>query len=64
MLTANDLLNALIDGIRKGVIGADAPVLMPDGLATFVVLDPTMDTVFITDVNPNPTVEEKAIADY
>ncbi len=53
MLTVNDLLNTLVEGIRKGTISACSPVLMPDGLGTFVVLDSQTDTVYITDVNPN-----------
>lgn len=57
MMTVNDLLNTLIDGIRKGTISSCSPVLMPDGLPTFVVVDSTTDTVYITDVDPNAAAE-------
>ena len=62
-MTANDLLNILVDGIRKGTISACSPVLMPDELPTFVVLDSQTDTVYITDVDPNGE-EAKADNDY
>lgn len=58
-MTVNDLINTLVDGIRKGTISACSPVLTPDALPTFVVLDSQTDVVYITDVNPNdPDTEE------
>ena len=62
-MTANDLINILTDGIRKGTISACSPVLMPDGLDTFVVLDNQTDTVYITDVDPNGE-EARADSEY
>lgn len=52
-MTVNDLINTLVDGIRKGTISACSPVLMSDELPTFVVLDSQTDTVYITDVDPH-----------
>lgn len=62
-MTANDLINILVDGIRKGTISACSPILMPDGLPTFAILDNELDTVYITDVNPNGE-EAQADAEY
>lgn len=58
-MTANDLINILVDGIRKGTISACSPVVMPDELPVFVELDHRTDTVYITDVDPNADAEER-----
>lgn len=51
-MTANDLINILVDGIDKGIISSDSPVLTPDELNTYVILDNEGDVVYITDVDP------------
>ena len=58
-MTANDLINMLVDGIRKGTISACSPVVMLDELPVFVELDSQTDTVYITDVDPNAEPEER-----
>lgn len=56
-MTANDLINILVDGIRRGTISACSPVVMPDELPVYVILDSQRDVVYMTDVDPN-TIDE------
>lgn len=56
-MIVNDLINTLVDGIRKGTISACSPVITVDEQPIYVVLNPTLDAVYITDENPNPTDE-------
>lgn len=51
-MTVNDLINILVDGIRKGTISACSPVVMPDAVPVYVVLDSQRDMVYVTDENP------------
>ncbi len=61
MLTVSQLINLLAEGIRKGDISSCSPVVMADGMDTFLIMDRQTDVVIITDVDPDGEAKLEAI---